>query len=73
MNKTMLAYIIPNLNHSEEEELFSRVQKGMQLSSAEKLRASRGEWQALATRFQNDFPGYCARKLPSCNEVIDTY
>ncbi|CAI6260838.1 unnamed protein product [Periconia digitata] len=40
----------------QEEDLFARVQMGMPLTPAEKLRASSGPWQELTRRYLNDFP-----------------
>lgn len=45
-----------NLTAEQEEDLFARVQMGMQLTLAEKMRASTGPWQELARLFVEDFP-----------------
>jgi hypothetical protein len=44
------------LSPAQEEDLFARVQMGVQLSAAEKMRATTGPWQELAKLFVDDFP-----------------
>lgn len=44
------------LTAAQEEDLFARVQKGIPLTAAEKMRAMSGPWQELAKAFVNDFP-----------------
>ncbi|KAF1966281.1 hypothetical protein BU23DRAFT_330932 [Bimuria novae-zelandiae CBS 107.79] len=45
-----------NLSRMQEEDMFGRVQMGVPLSAAEKLRAQSGPWQELAKMFVTDFP-----------------
>lgn len=44
-----------HLSPEQEEDLFARVQMGVQLKVVEKLRASTGPWQDLARLFVEDF------------------
>ncbi|PWW78426.1 hypothetical protein C7212DRAFT_293441 [Tuber magnatum] len=44
-----------SLGPEQEEDLFSRVQLGVPLTPAEKLRASTGEWQAFASDVENNY------------------
>jgi hypothetical protein len=44
-----------NLDRVQEEDLFSRVQLGVPLSAAEKLRATTGPWQQFAVELQDHF------------------
>ncbi|CUS09422.1 unnamed protein product [Tuber aestivum] len=44
-----------SLGPEQEEDLFSRVQLGVPLTPAEKLRASTGEWQTLASEIEKDY------------------
>jgi hypothetical protein len=44
-----------NLERRQEEDLFSRVQLGMPLTPAEKLRASSGPWQSLAIDLERNY------------------
>ncbi|KAF2839870.1 hypothetical protein M501DRAFT_909464, partial [Patellaria atrata CBS 101060] len=53
--KTFLCQEYNNLTHEQEEDLFGRVQKGVQLTPAEKLRATTGSWQKFAKLFEQDF------------------
>lgn len=54
-NKEFVLTEYDNLSPEQEEDLFARVQMGMQLNSAEKMRASTGPWQELARLFVDDF------------------
>lgn len=45
-----------NLERKQEEDLFSRVQLGVPLTPAEKLRASSGAWQAFAIDIEKQYP-----------------
>lgn len=54
-NKEFVLTEYDNLSPEQEEDLFARVQMGMQLSLAEKMRASTGPWQELARLFVEDF------------------
>jgi len=53
--KTLVCYEYTGLEPDQEEDLFARVQKGVQLTPAEKLKATTGLWQTLAKLFENDF------------------
>ncbi|KAA8900017.1 hypothetical protein FN846DRAFT_799429 [Sphaerosporella brunnea] len=44
-----------NLERKQEEDLFSRVQLGIPLTPAEKLRASSGPWQDFAISIEKEF------------------
>ncbi|KAI9721301.1 MAG: hypothetical protein M1812_002463 [Candelaria pacifica] len=54
--KSIVCYEFMNLSHEQEEDLFQRVQKGVQLTPAEKFRATRGTWQSFAIMYEQDFP-----------------
>ncbi|KAF1929373.1 uncharacterized protein M421DRAFT_419906 [Didymella exigua CBS 183.55] len=54
--KEFVAFEYDNLSPEQEEDLFARVQMGMQLNLAEKMRASTGPWQELARLYVVDFP-----------------
>ncbi|KAF2847720.1 hypothetical protein T440DRAFT_455777 [Plenodomus tracheiphilus IPT5] len=56
LNKDFVAYQFEALTQEQEEDLFARVQMGMTLTAAEKMRASSGPWQELARLFVDDFP-----------------
>lgn len=60
LSKDFVAYHFEELSQEQEEDLFARVQMGMQLSAAEKMRASSGPWQELAKLFVDDFPSVYA-------------
>jgi hypothetical protein len=51
-----VSFEFKDLTPEQEEDLFARVQMGVQLSAAEKMRASSGPWQELAKLFVEDFP-----------------
>lgn len=55
-NRTFIVYEYRNLERAQEENLFSSVQKGVQLTTAEKFRATTGPWQGLAKLYERDFP-----------------
>ncbi|OJD35291.1 uncharacterized protein BKCO1_1800050 [Diplodia corticola] len=55
-NRKLIIYEYPNLGRLQEEDLFSRVQKGVQLTTAEKFRATTGPWQEFAESYKRDFP-----------------
>lgn len=59
--KQLFCYELPDLSREQEEDLFSRVQMGVQLNQAEKLRASRGGWQSYANLFEEDFDDVVSR------------
>ncbi|KAF2092490.1 hypothetical protein NA57DRAFT_9566, partial [Rhizodiscina lignyota] len=54
-NKEFVCYEFNDLAPDQEEDLFARVQKGVQLTPAEKLRATTGLWQDFARTFEEDF------------------
>jgi hypothetical protein len=54
--KEFVSFEFVDLSPRQEEDLFARVQMGVQLSVAEKMRASTGPWQELARLFVDDFP-----------------
>ncbi|KAL6710829.1 hypothetical protein ACN47E_007886 [Coniothyrium glycines] len=56
LDKDFVAFEFTNLSSEQEEDLFARVQMGLQLTLAEKMRASTGPWQELARLFVDDFP-----------------
>jgi hypothetical protein len=56
LRKELVSFEFKDLLPDQEEDLFARVQMGVQLSPAEKMRASTGPWQELARLFVDDFP-----------------
>jgi hypothetical protein len=56
LSNTVPAYRYTGLSQEQEEDLFARVQMGVQLTAAEKMRASTGPWQELAKCYVDDFP-----------------
>lgn len=56
LEKDFVSFDFSNLTSEQEEDLFARVQMGMQLTPAEKMRASTGPWQELAKLYVDDFP-----------------
>jgi hypothetical protein len=54
--KEFVSFEFTNLSPDQEEDLFARVQMGVQLTAAEKMRATTGPWQELAKVFVEDFP-----------------
>jgi hypothetical protein len=56
LHKDFVTFEYNNLSPEQEEDLFARVQMGVQLNLAEKMRASTGPWQELARLFVDDFP-----------------
>jgi len=56
LRKEFVSFEFKELLPNQEEDLFARVQMGVQLSLAEKMRASTGPWQELARLFVDDFP-----------------
>lgn len=54
--REFVAFEYDDLSPEQEEDLFARVQMGVQLNLAEKMRASTGPWQELAKLFVTDFP-----------------
>ena len=55
MQKRIVCVVTAGLSKDQEEDVFSRVQLGIPLSLAEKLRATSGEWQELAKLYEKDF------------------
>ncbi|KAL5118220.1 hypothetical protein ACEQ8H_003892 [Pleosporales sp. CAS-2024a] len=56
LRKEFVTYEFKDLLPEQEEDLFARVQMGLSLNLAEKMRASTGPWQELAKLFVEDFP-----------------
>ncbi|KAF3045287.1 hypothetical protein E8E11_006196 [Didymella keratinophila] len=56
LRKHFVIFEYNDLSPEQEEDLFARVQMGVQLNLAEKMRASTGPWQELARLFVEDFP-----------------
>ncbi|KAF2499427.1 hypothetical protein BU16DRAFT_578999 [Lophium mytilinum] len=54
-NKEIVCFEYPSLSRQQEEDLFARVQLGMALTPAEKMRATNGPWQEFARMFEEDF------------------
>jgi hypothetical protein len=59
-----------NLSFKQQEDLFARVQKGMILTEAEKLKAQKGPWQDLALDIEQDFREVVNRKSYSLPHVL---
>jgi len=55
LEKDFVVFQFTNLSSEQEEDLFARVQMGVQLSAAEKMRAKSGPWQELTKLFVQDF------------------
>lgn len=55
-SKTFVCYEYLDLPADLEEDLFARVQKGVELKPSEKIRASSGPFQSLAKLYEQDFP-----------------
>jgi len=55
LNKGLLVCDLEGLTATQEEDLFARVQKGLPLTAAEKLRGTTGPWQHLASLYEIDF------------------
>jgi hypothetical protein len=55
LNMTILCAEYSNLELRQEEDLFSRVQMGMPLTPAEKLKASSGVWQDFAIELEKKY------------------
>ncbi|KAI5809997.1 hypothetical protein DFH27DRAFT_461690, partial [Peziza echinospora] len=51
-----------DLELTQEEELFARVQMGLELRPAEKLKAKSGPWQTFGAEIENAYPDLCACK-----------
>lgn len=68
--KEFLCYEYEGLTPEQEEDLFARVQKGIPLNPAEKLRATSGPWQDLAKRFEVEFTEVVNRKDAVASECF---
>ncbi|KAE8845884.1 hypothetical protein PTNB73_01865 [Pyrenophora teres f. teres] len=55
LEKEFIIFQFKDLSSEQEEDLFARVQMGVQLSAAEKMRAKSGPWQELTKLFVQDF------------------
>ena len=55
LDKDFIVFEYTDLTQEQEEDLFARVQMGVQLTLAEKMRASSGPWQEFAKLFEEDF------------------
>ncbi|KAF7571153.1 repeatmulti-domain protein [Pyrenophora tritici-repentis] len=55
LEKEFIIFQFKDLSLEQEEDLFARVQMGLQLSAAEKMRAKSGPWQELTKLFVQDF------------------
>lgn len=53
--KTLTYCKFAGLSRAQQEDLFRRVQLGLPLSLAERLRAQTGPWQGLAKQFEKNF------------------
>ena len=60
--KDLLCCEYLNLTETQEREIFQRVQLGIPLTAAEKVRATAGAWQEFAQSFELDFPRVVNRK-----------
>ncbi|KAF2005211.1 hypothetical protein P154DRAFT_518746 [Amniculicola lignicola CBS 123094] len=58
--KEFVTFEFNELSQEQEEDLFARVQMGVQLSAAEKMRAQTGPWQELARLYVDHFPSIFA-------------
>jgi hypothetical protein len=65
-----VSFEFKDLSPEQEEDLFARVQMGVQLSAAEKMRASSGPWQELARLFVEDFPNVYSL-IKDCSRAKD--
>lgn len=62
-----------SLGPEQEEDLFSRVQLGVPLTPAEKLKASTGEWQTYTAEIESTYANLMnCRRLPKSVENIST-
>ena len=64
LNREILVCDLVDLTAAQEEDHFSRVQKGLALTPAEQLRATTGPWQKLAALYMNDFRPVFSRMNP---------
>jgi len=63
-NLEMLCVEYNELELVQEEELFARVQMGMELRPAEKLKARSGPWQKFTIDVEEEYPDLMASQLP---------
>jgi Protein of unknown function DUF262 len=63
LEKEVVCVETTGLRRDQEEDLFSRVQLGVPLSIAEKIRATSGRWQELARLFEEDFKEIAEREF----------
>ncbi|KAF2273292.1 uncharacterized protein EI97DRAFT_503573 [Westerdykella ornata] len=70
LSKEFVSFEFKDLSRGQEEDLFARVQMGLQLSAAEKIRAASGPWQELAKTFVEDFPDIFSL-LKDCSRAKD--
>ncbi|KZF20883.1 hypothetical protein L228DRAFT_249713, partial [Xylona heveae TC161] len=55
-NKSVVCYEYQDMGREHEEDLFARVQEGVTLTAAEKLRATSGPWQSFIKDYEEDYP-----------------
>ena len=60
--KEFVCYEFKNLSSKQEEDLFGKVQMGVSLTPAEKMRATSGPWQDFTRLFEDDFSSVVGRK-----------
>jgi hypothetical protein len=60
--KEFVCYEFKNLSPKQEEDLFGKVQMGVSLTPAEKMRATSGPWQDFTRLFEDDFSSVVDRK-----------
>jgi hypothetical protein len=63
-----------DLTNAQQEDLFARVQKGVILTPAEKMKATTGVWQEFALEIERSFPDILERKnrpIPSLLHLLD--
>lgn len=66
LRREILCAEFSDLKRAQQEDLFSRVQLGMPLTPAEKLRASSGKWQEFAIQLEKEHP-----ELMQVGHVVD--
>src|SRR6266516_2348537 len=62
-NRTLCCYEYTKLDRSQEEDMFQRVQRGISLNAAEKMRAYNTPWAKFARVYEKDFGKILDRKL----------
>ena len=68
--KQFVCYDFDDLSQDQEEDLFARVQMGVQLSPAEKMRATNGPWQDFVRLFERDFQCVVSCELPALHDPL---